>query len=267
MSDLQTPKAPSPLLAMAEMARTSVEVSSLLFSGPLLAGAPEGDGHDVVVLPGFMFNHHTTLPLRNFLCWLGYRTHDWGFGFNLGARSIGAAGEILKERLDTLCDGGRRKVSLVGHSLGGVMAREYALRHPDYVRQVICLGSPFIHDPRGVNPAVSSLHEAITGHSSAVWPGEPHRNPPFSFTAIFSRTDGIVAPEVCTERVSRRAENIEVFGSHCGLVANPAAIYAIADRLARKDGDLSHFQPRGWRKRLYGRPEQQQAPQFRVVAA
>ena len=42
-----------------------------------------------------------------------------------------------------------------------------------------------------------------------------------------------------------QTENIEVIASHCGLGVNPAAIYAIADRLAQKEGKWAPFKPRG----------------------
>lgn len=243
---------PGLALALSELARASLELSSIFVAAPFLAEAPAGDGHDVVVLPGFACSQRSTVLLRHYLNWLGYRVHDWGFGRNLGLRTVGAEGERLIRRLHGLHEEAGGKLSLVGHSLGGVMAREYARRHPDHVRRVICMGSPFVPDPRGVNQAVSALHAKITGAHTAEWDRTATDPPKTPLVAIFSRSDGIVSPAVCTDDPATGAENIEVFGSHCGLVAHPAVLYAVADRLALPEGVVEPFSPRGWRRSLYG---------------
>jgi hypothetical protein len=118
------------------------------------------------------------------------------------------------------------------------------------MRQVICLGSPFVGDPRAVNPLVLRLHNSIAGEPPPVRRPPPRLTVPF--TAIFSRSDGIVAPSDCTVAGGAEAENIEVFSSHCGLVSHPAVFYAIADRLAQPVGRWRPFQAEGWRKTFYG---------------
>jgi pimeloyl-ACP methyl ester carboxylesterase len=235
---------------LAELGRASLETSSLLLGAPLMAEVPRGDGHDVIVLPGFAFSEVSTLLLRTFLRSLGYRAHDWRLGRNLGVRTLAWGAPELSRRIDQLSDGGRRRVSLVGHSLGGVIARQYALANPGHVRQVICLGSPFVGDTRAVNPLVLKLHNKLVGQ-----PPPPRSKPPrleVPFTAIFSRSDGIVAPSDCTYAGEGEAENIEVYGSHCGLVSHPAVFYAIADRLAQPPDRWKPFQPGGWRRAFYG---------------
>ena len=72
--------------------------------------------------------------------------------------------------------------------------------------------------------------------------------------AIYSRTDGICAWQICVEQPSARTENIEVQGSHCGLGHNPAAVYAIADRLAQAEGEWRPFHRSGWRSLVYADP-------------
>jgi pimeloyl-ACP methyl ester carboxylesterase len=221
-----------------------------------MADVPRGDGSDVVVLPGFALGHRSTFLLRSFLSTLGYRVHDWGLGLNLGARTVGVGGERLAERIDKLSDGGARTVSLVGHSLGGVLARLYALAEPGRVRQVICLGSPFVGDPRAVNTLVRKIHDRL----STVPAGPPPASRPpvlaTPFTAIYSRTDGIVAPSDCTDAPGARAENIRVYSSHLGLIAHPAVFYAVADRLAQRPETWRTFEPTGWRRLWYGTHEQ-----------
>ncbi|MDB5479033.1 MAG: alpha/beta hydrolase [Caulobacteraceae bacterium] len=246
----RAPRAPSAALALVELGRASLETSSLLLAAPFMADAPRGDGHDVVVLPGFAFSDVSTFLLRAYLRSLGYRAHDWDLGRNLGLRTLARGAAALASRIDQLSDGGRRRVSLVGHSLGGVIARQYALEYPGHVRQVICLGSPFVGDPRAVNPLVLRLHNSIAGEPPPVRRPPPRLTVPF--TAIFSRSDGIVAPSDCTDADGEEAENIEVFSSHCGLVSHPAVFYAVADRLALPVGQWRPFQAHGWRKAFFG---------------
>jgi len=206
-----------------EAPRAAFEAQTLVPAWPLLRLAPRGDGHGVLVLPGFMASDRSTRVLRSFLRERGYFAHGWRLGRNLGPEAGLAA--RLRARLLELSLRHSGRVSLVGWSLGGVFARELAKRLPERVRQVITLASPF-------------------GGPSA----EP---PPVPSTAIYTRSDGIVAWQTCREPESERTENLEIVGSHCGLGFHPLALYAIADRLARPLGDWKPFDRSGWRGALY----------------
>jgi hypothetical protein len=74
-------------------------------------------------------------------------------------------------------------------------------------------------------------------------------------TAIYTRSDGIVAWQGCREQESATTENIEVEGSHSGLGHNPAVLYAIADRLALPEGEWRPFDRNGLRSLLYFDPQ------------
>ena len=243
---------PSMFLALTEPQRAFCELSSLSAAAPLLGCAPHGDGHPVLVLPGFVTSDRSTAILRRFLSGLGYDAHGWELGRNLGPRAIGWEGERLIDRLHEVHDG--EKVSLVGWSLGGVMARELARRHPEMIRQVITLGSPFTGDPRA--STVSRAYEAITGdridsiHLRERL-AESAKPPPVPSTAIFSKGDGVVPWRNCIEPCSDHTDNIEVYGSHCGLGVNPAVLYAVADRLALPEGKWEPFERKGWRAAVY----------------
>lgn len=250
-------KPPSALLALTELPRAIAEWSSLALSmGTLLATAPRGDGHPVLVLPGFMTSDTSTRVLRRFLRTLGYDAHEWQLGRNLGPRAIGAQGEKLVDRLREVHEATGQKVSLVGWSLGGVMARLLARRAPDHVRQVITLGSPFAGSPKSSN--VWRLYEymsgtAVDGQHTQGMLAEIAAPPTVPTTAIFTKGDGVVAWQTCREVESDTAENIEVHGSHCGLGVNPAVLFAVADRLARKPGDRRRFDPAGFKRWMYPR--------------
>jgi pimeloyl-ACP methyl ester carboxylesterase len=152
-------------------------------------------------------------------------------------------------RIDELFERyGRRKVSLVGWSLGGLYARQLAKSAPDKVRCMISLGSPFAGSPKSTN--AWRAYELASG--SKVEEHDPFGGtlagtPPVPTTSIFSRSDGICAWQACLNEDGPKSENIEVYGSHCGLGHHPAAVYAIADRLAQPEGQWKKFDRRGWR--------------------
>jgi pimeloyl-ACP methyl ester carboxylesterase len=231
-------------LLLAE-ARSLLEFNASLVLSPLLLRAPRGDGHPVLALPGFMASDLSMAPLRRYLRELGYDTHAWKMGRNFGG--LARMQSALRDRLAEIHDQTGRKVSLVGWSLGGVYARALALQRPQSVRAVITLGSPFARDIRATN--ATRLYEALTGETAedtAELRAAIAGDLPVPVTSIYSRTDGIVNWRTCRLRPSDRAENIEVhLASHVGLVVNPAALWAVADRLAQPEDEFMHFDRAG----------------------
>ena len=245
---------PSVLLALTELPRALFELGSLPWAAPLLAAAPRGDGHPVLILPGFMATDSSTGVLRRYLDSLGYDVHAWELGRNLGPRAIGREGEKLIERLRAVHALTGQKVSLVGWSLGGVMARLLSGRAIDAVRQVITLGSPFTGTPKATN--VWRAYEFMTGqkidhHHTRGQMAEAAAPPPVPATAIYTREDGVVAWQNCLEPEGAETENIRVHGSHCGLGVNPAVLYAVADRLAQRVDDWHPFDRSGLKALVY----------------
>jgi pimeloyl-ACP methyl ester carboxylesterase len=251
-------RAPSLFLMLAE-ARSLFELNSSLLLSPLLLRAPRGDGHPVLTLPGFLASDLSMAPMRRYLKELGYDAYAWNMGRNLGGISglRGALSDLLKRIHETT----GRKVSIVGWSLGGVYARDLALQLPDMVRSVITLGSPFANDVRATN--ATRLYEALSGEGV-------NDNPeireaiagdlPVPATSIYSRTDGIVNYHTCLLRPSETAENIEVYlASHVGLGVNPAALWAVADRLAQPEGEFRQFDRSGPFAIAYAPPENAQS--------
>lgn len=247
-------KAPSAFLALTELPRALAELGALPWAAPLLATAPRGDGHPVIVLPGFVTSDRSTGVLRAFLKSHGYHAHTWDLGRNLGPKAIGMQGEKLIARVLAVHEATGQKVSLVGWSLGGVMARLVAKRIPDAIRQVITLGSPFSGSPKASN--VWRAYEALTGQKidDDHVKGQLHEvsaPPPVPSTAIYSRADGIVAWQNCCEEIGPMSDNIEVHGSHCGLGINASVLYAVADRLAQAEGDWHPFERNGLKALVY----------------
>ncbi|CAN5177516.1 alpha/beta hydrolase [soil metagenome] len=245
---------PSAFLVLTELPRALAELGSLPLAAPLLMKAPRGDGHPVLVLPGLSTTDRSTGLLRRYLSALGYDVHAWELGRNLGARAIGLQGEKLIARLEKIHTATDRKVTLVGHSLGGIIARQLSRRRPDMVRQIVTLGSPFAGDPRSTN--VWKLYEYLSGQRVSdpdivAQLLESHDAPPVPSTAIYSKGDGIVAWQSCMEPETPTTDNIEIPGSHVGLCVNPIALYAVADRLAQPLGQWKPFGRSGLRALFY----------------
>src|SRR5262245_20031716 len=129
-SDHRPITAPSRWLQFIE-GRAFFEFSAFLASSPVLSALGRGDGHPVLVVPGFMAGDSSTQPLRSVLEAQGYAVHGWRLGRNRGptAKIV----DVVHARLDALTDRHGRAVTLIGQSLGGIFAREMARRNPEAV--------------------------------------------------------------------------------------------------------------------------------------
>ena len=243
---------PHALLSLTEAHRAVMEIVSLNISRRQLHRiAPKGDGHPVMVLPGFMGADGYNAALRRFIGRLTYAVHGWGLGRNLGPRE--GVLEGLEQRIHFLSERYQGPVSLVGHSLGGIFARELAKQFPDRVRQVISLGSPF-----GRGRMTASVPARLF---SALNPPEDlpiaedaiHLMPPVPTTAIYSRGDGIVNWQTTLQREPghERSESIRVRGSHCGMTLNPTIWFLVAERLSVHPERWQPFERRRWRQLFY----------------
>jgi len=240
---------PAAWLALTEPQRVGLEVLSLASVRRLLNSLGPGDGHPVMVLPGFLASDGYNASLRRFLKGLGYRTHGWGQGQNLGPR--GDTLQSLINRVTMLGDRYGKPVSLIGHSLGGIFAREIAREEPTLVRQVISLGSPFGRGRHsGSYPA--RLFEALNPTDDLpVALDDLHRAPPVPTTAVYSKGDGIVNWRTSLQNpdfADASTQNIQIRGSHCGMTFNPTVRYIIADRLRQSIEDWQPFRVSGLAK-------------------
>jgi pimeloyl-ACP methyl ester carboxylesterase len=236
---------PSLGLLLAE-ARSLFELNASVLLSPVLLQAPKGDGHPVLVLPGFLASDLSTLLLRRFLRRLGFQTNAWGLGRNTGG--VYRMRNQLRALLSRIHARSGRKVSLIGWSLGGVYARDLALHMPEMVRSVITMGSPFAGDITATN--ARRIYEALSGEALKDVALDDLKalsgDLPVPTTSIFSRTDGIVNWHTSLVRPSPTAENIEVYlASHVGLGVNAAVLWAVADRLAQPEGRFRPFDRSG----------------------
>ena len=223
----------------------------MLPSWPLLAKAPAGDGHPVIVFPGLSANDGSTLPMRGYLHNLGYSVTGWNQGYNFGPRA--GILETAKRQVEDAYALTGEKVSLVGWSLGGIYARELAKELPDCVRSVVTLGTPFAGSHKSTN--AWRLYELTRGRDihQELTKFDLTAAPPVPTTSIYSRSDGVVAWQTSIQAPCPKnafTENVEVFASHLGLGLNPSAWWALADRLAQPAGRWSPFERRNALQRL-----------------
>ena len=246
--------APSNTLFLTEGFRALFDFALLVGSTPILTALPGGDRHPVMVLPGLMGSDASTLVLRRILRGLGYPTHRWRQGVNIGPTRKILDG--MHDRVQLLADQHAQPVSLIGWSLGGIFARRLARERPEAVRQVITLGGPFgLTDKR--QSRANALYEVNADRHAERWelPIPSEREPlTVPSTAIYSRLDGIVAWGTALGQAGPRAENIEVWASHLGMALNPAVIWAIADRLAQPAGAWKPFRPPLYLRGVFPRP-------------
>jgi len=213
-------------------ALTALEPARLALHGVSLARQPRGDGRVVLCLPGFAATDASTVPLRSYLRSLGYDARGWGLGQN--------GGDVISlvERLLTTVRGIVRStgtpVPLVGWSLGGVISRELARDAPELVEQVVTFGSPVVGGPKYTR--VGAVYQArgfdvdAIAAETAARDRRPIRVP---ITAIYSRTDGIVAWRACIDRTSPQVRNVEVRTTHLGLGIHHRVFVEVAQALHR----------------------------------
>jgi pimeloyl-ACP methyl ester carboxylesterase len=229
-----------------EAARAGREFGLYLGSRRAFGRAPRGDGHPVLVMPGLLGGDGSTRAARAFLRSLGYHVHAWKLGRNWGPTDRIIDG--LGDRFRSLVEEHGRTISLVGHSLGGIYARELARRAPDAVRGVITLGSPVRLGERmssNAEPVVRALQSRYSERAKAGFPpGEIHETVGVPLTAIITRTDGVVHWSTCVVDQGSMQECVVVKGSHSGLIHNPAALLVVADRLAQPEGQWLPYEER-----------------------
>jgi pimeloyl-ACP methyl ester carboxylesterase len=228
---------PSLGLALAELTAAS-QVYRLAAARRRLRSAPRApeEGALVIDVPGWGAPETLTSPLRRYLTGLGYDAQGWGFGRNRGD----VRGDVrrLDKHVREIAEA-HGPVSLVGWSLGGVIVREVARRHPARVRQVVTFGTPIVGGTahtvgaRFGEKADSDRLAAFTEHRDRIRPLQ------VPVTVILSRRDGVVSWRGCLDRYSPMAQHVEVGSTHLGMVVDPDVWLTIARSLAGAGSETS----------------------------
>jgi pimeloyl-ACP methyl ester carboxylesterase len=222
---------PSPLSLFSE-ARTALTWPKIILGAPALAKAPRGDGRPIVLAPGYLAGDLSMQPLASYLRWIGYDAATWGLG-----RNSGDVDPLVHEfglRLEKRVDEKMGPVTLIGWSLGGVIAREAARLFSEEVREVITLGTPIVGGPKYTS--VGKFFARRRGIDLDEFELEVHARNSVGLdqplTSIYSKSDGVVDWRASVDTYNTHTQNIEVKSSHFRLGVDPNAWRIIAEILA-----------------------------------
>jgi len=209
-------------------------------------GTPHGDQSGVIIIPGFLGTDVYLFELYAWLHRLDYRPYYSGIGLNAECPNL-----LIRRSLNATIDRAReetgRKVHIIGHSLGGMMAMSAAAQRPDDVASVVTLAAPF--RGKAAHPNILRAADMVRGfikarHGDGVLPSCYTGHCPCDFvdnltrqlpasvklTAVYTRTDSIVDWQYCV--TGDKDIDVEVPGTHVGLVFNPSAYTVMSQRLA-----------------------------------
>jgi len=229
----------------------------LLHASPVYygLGIPRGDGSAVVVVPGFLGTDYYLSHLNTWLTRIGYCAYLSGIGLNAECPNLLIQHRLTKTIEQALADTGK-KIHLIGHSLGGIIARSVATQRPRDIASVITMGSPFrgnVAHPSVLRAAKAVRTHILRAHGAEVLPACYTARCTCDFlnnlrcdmpgsvqqTAIYTKDDGIVDWTYC--RTGDKGVDFEVPGTHIGMAFNSSVFTIIAQRLAkaRSNGDTS----------------------------
>jgi pimeloyl-ACP methyl ester carboxylesterase len=225
----------------------------LLHATPLYygLGIPHGDGSAVVLIPAFLCPDAYLTPLHQWLARIGYKPFFSGIGFNTECPNL-LIRQQLNDTLEKALAQSKRKVHLIGHSLGGIIARAIAAQRPADIASVITLGAPFrgtvahrsiLRAAEMVRHRILAKHgtgvlpDCYTGHCTCDFLESLSGMMPTSVleTAVYTEGDGVVDWHYC--RTDRPERDFPVSGTHIGLVFNPSVYSIGAARLAMANSE------------------------------
>jgi len=226
---IASPTVAPPFAMLLREMRVLTDLRRRAFSGDALPSAHDGRGRPVMVLPGFLASDVSTVMLRRTLEAANFAVHGWGQGRNFGVRADML--ERMDARMDAVQRDGDAPVTLIGWSLGGLIAREYAKFAPHRIERVITLGSPFSGDLRANH--AWRLYELINRHPVDRVPIAVTltEKPPVPTFALWSENDGIVAPRCARGLPHESDRSYQVACGHMGFTTAPDSIRAIFEAM------------------------------------
>ena len=215
-------------------------------------GLPKGNGQAVLLIPGFLAGDWSLLRMAGWLNRLGYRAYFSGIDWNVDCPN--ATAMKLQWRLEQLTTETSGPLAVIGHSLGGLLARFLGVNFPGSVRHVIALGSPFdVSDPNRIHPAVQSAFQllaplrrrnasdfrscgSVTCTCRFVTTAFDALSSAVTMTSIYSTEDEVVDWQTS---VVSDGDNIAVTGGHLSLIVNRDVYRAVAETFACRQGHAS----------------------------
>jgi triacylglycerol lipase len=200
-------------------------------------GIPRGDGRPVLLVPGFLSGDWAMRVLHGWLGRIGYQGHLPGIVLNVRHSERMLSG--LRRRVGEIREASGSRVSLVGHSRGGLLAKVLSQRKPDDVEQVIALGSPLAdwtdlavltHHAVGVVRTANELAYGRRFNAEGRFTYDLKLPPAVPTTSIYTKLDDVVNFRSC---LRPDIPAIPVWGTHNGLVVNPEVFRLLGKLLAR----------------------------------
>lgn len=239
---------PSLWWSLLEAPRAAMEISSIALKHRELLAVPKGDGHPVLVLPGYGAGDNIMSVLRYYLNRWGYDARTWNLGVNFTRSRITSIDQInefreemesrVATRIEDLYNETGQKISVIGWSLGGIYANSMAEQIPDFLNHVITLGAPY-GDPRGTAAwnILKVLNASNTPDADQDFDGWLKQDVALDrktkTTVIYSPNDGIVAESTARLAEHDNINHVPVISSHVGFAFNPSVYRVIAETLAR----------------------------------
>jgi pimeloyl-ACP methyl ester carboxylesterase len=220
-----------------ETAGATLEIGEhLLLRSKIAQIAPRGDGHPVLDVTGFLTTSHYMTPMRSLIAAQGYKTYALGDGFNLGMTPKLA--QHMYESVDRVTQKHGQAATLLAYSLGGAYMRVFSEEHPQMVRNVITLASPFARTadpamiPKGLRMIVEAFNPEMARYlNDKDLAAHLARTPSVPTTSIVSKLDNFVNWRCSLNPQGALAENVEVIASHVGMPWSAQASLVVLDRL------------------------------------
>jgi pimeloyl-ACP methyl ester carboxylesterase len=236
----------------------ALDESRIRLGTPYAGRAGYRTSEPVLLVPGFMAGDTSLALMARSLRSQGFRTYRSHMHANVGC-TLNAAAQ-LESRLESIAIRRGCRVQVVGHSLGGMLARGLAVRRPDLVSGIVTLGSPMLA-PGAHHASLTAGVDLLVRLSRAGMPGlmseecvagrcarqsfDEIRLPVpagVAFTAIYSKRDGIVDWRACVDPL---AEPVEVNASHVGMALDPRVVDQVSRALWRRTNVLAFEVDRG----------------------
>lgn len=217
-------------------------------SNPPSPGAADEAGHDtpadeqaaatpVILVHGYVHNRSAFLVMSQALRRAGFR-HVRGINYNPLTQDMATIAACLAGEVeDVLASTGATICKIVGHSMGGIVARHYVqlLGGDEHVDTVITLGAPHRGSYTsyvGPGPAAAQLKPGSTYLRHLEETARPSR---VRWIALYSDLDLMVLPAVHAKLVhpALGAENVRVRDTgHLSLLMSREVIKSVTDHLS-----------------------------------
>jgi triacylglycerol lipase len=231
---------------MSESCIDFAQSLSCLLCDPIFYGTDivRGDNRPVLLIPGFFAGDWSLSTMARWLMRIGYRPYLSGIDWNVGCPDEKSG--RLGWRLAHITDECGMPAVVLGHSLGGMLARALAVKYPARVSDVVTLGSP----ARLLWSAVRPRYRPAMRAFQSVWHAFNNLPPQcgtdqctcrfgeavssripraVKLSSLYTRADEVVDWRTC---VVADGDNYEVSGGHVSMAVNREVYRLLANILA-----------------------------------